>query len=333
MSFQIPALSPAVSRPRPTSAGRRWLSVLTLAALLSAGTALVPGGISQLQAQDEASAQDSQAEGAEAGFDPDRVLATVNGEKIRMADVIASAQELPQQYQSQLSSLFPALVERLVDFKLLEEAGREKGLADNEQVRRAVERAESEAIGQVYLQQALDDAATDERLQEAYEEYKADFEPKKEVRARHILVEEKAKAEELIAELDDGADFAALADEHSMDEGTEGGDLGYFTQDRMVEPFADAAFEMEPGSTSDEPVETEFGWHVIKVEDSRMTEPPEMEEVRGELEQQIASESIEEILADLRADADIEMMGAAPQQVPEEALEEESLPDTEGSTQ
>lgn len=329
MSFQIPALSSA--HVEPARASRRLLSALTLAAFLSAGTALLPGGTVQVQAQDNAAEQSGQAEGA--GFDPDRVLATVNGKDVTMADVIATAQDLPQQYQSQLSSLFPALVERLIDFKLLEEAGREEGLADNEQVREAVERAESEAIGQIYLQQAIDEAATDERLQDAYEQYKADFEAKKEVQARHILVEEKEQAEELIAELDAGADFAALADEHSMDEGTEGGDLGYFTQDRMVEPFADAAFEMESGSYSKEPVETEFGWHVIKVEDSRMTEPPEMSEVRGELEQQIASEAIEEILADLRADADIEMKGTAPQSVPEDALEEEDLPETGTSNQ
>ncbi|WP_051608977.1 peptidylprolyl isomerase [Fodinicurvata fenggangensis] len=329
MSFQIPALS--LAHVEPPRASRRLLSALTLAAFLSAGTALLPGGTVQVQAQDNAAEQSGQAEGA--GFDPDRVLATVNGKDVTMADVIATAQDLPQQYQSQLSSLFPALVERLIDFKLLEEAGREEGLADNEQVREAVERAESEAIGQIYLQQAIDEAATDERLQDAYTQYKADFEAKKEVQARHILVEEKEQAEELIAELDAGADFAALADEHSMDEGTEGGDLGYFTQDRMVEPFADAAFEMESGSYSKEPVETEFGWHVIKVEDSRMTEPPEMSEVRGELEQQIASEAIEEILADLRADADIEMKGTAPQSVPEDALEEEDLPETGTSNQ
>lgn len=333
MSFQIPALSSVQSEPRRASSSRRLLSVLTLAALLSAGSALVPGGTVQVQAQNDATEQSAQAEDADAGFDPDRVLATVNGKDVTMADVIATAQDLPQQYQSQLSSLFPALVERLIDFKLLEEAGREKGLAENDQVREAVARAESEAIGQVYLQQAIDEAATDERLQAAYEQYKADFEAQEEVRARHILVEEKEQAEDLIAELDAGADFAALADEHSMDEGTEGGDLGYFTQDRMVEPFADAAFEMEAGSYGKEPVETEFGWHVIKVEDSRMTEPPQMSEVRGELEQQIASEAIEEILADLRSDADIEMKGTAPQSVPEDALEEEDLPETGTSNQ
>ena len=133
--------------------------------------------------------------------------------------------------------------------------------------------------------------------------------PRDEVKARHILVEEEEQAREIIAELDGGADFAELAEEHSTDPSAEGrgGDLGFFTRDRMVAPFAEAAFAMEPGTHSAEPVETQFGWHVILVEERREGTAPEREAVEGQLQEIIAAEVIEDTRTELRETAEIEM--------------------------
>lgn len=252
----------------------------------------------------------------------DPVVATVDGAEIRYSDVIRSAQDLPPQYQQNLPQVFPALVQRLIDMRLMEAAGRADGLADDERVRARVAQAESQAISQVFLQKRLEEAFTDEALDAAYERWLAENPPQEEVRARHILVEEEEEARRLIAELEEGADFAALAEEHSTDPSAEGqgGDLGYFTRERMVAPFAEAAFSMEPGSHSEEPVETQFGWHVIKVEDRRQAEQPAQDAVTGQLQEMIASDVIEETRADLREGAEIELRdlsgGGAAEELP-----------------
>lgn len=254
---------------------------------------------------------------AQDGEMDDQVVATVNGEAIRLSDVIRSAQSLPQQYQQNLPQIFPALVQRLIDMRLMEAAGRAEGLAQDEQVRERVAEAEREAISQRYLQQVLETAFTDEAIEAAYADWAAANPPQDEVRARHILVEEEEAARGLIAELDAGADFSALAEEHSLDPSADGrgGDLGWFTRERMVPAFSEAAFAIEPGSYGAEPVETRFGWHVILVEGRREGQQPSREQVMGQLQETIAGRKIEELRASLREGAEIELHDmAAPAQ-------------------
>lgn len=260
------------------------------------------------------------AAGPAAAQSEDSVVASVNGEEIRLSEVIRSAQSLPQQYQQNLPQVFPALVQRLIDMRLMEAEGRAQGLDQDEQVRARVAQAEREAISQAYLQRRLQDAFTDEALDAAYARWTEANPPQDEVRARHILVEEEEQARELIAELEGGAEFAGLAEEHSLDPSAagRGGDLGWFTRDRMVAPFASAAFEIEPGSYGAEPVETQFGWHVILVEDRREGAQPSRDEVADELQEMIAGEVIEETRTALREDAEIELfeIGGAGRQAP-----------------
>ncbi len=136
------------------------------------------------------------------------------------------------------------------------------------------------------------------------------------------MVESAEEANALIEALDGGADFAELAQEHSTGpSGPKGGDLGYFARSEMVEPFSKAAFAMEPGQVTPEPVQTQFGWHVIKVIDKRRQPPPSFEEARAEIEQRLTREFVNAHMAELRADAEIEMLelpgppnGAAPKQ-------------------
>jgi len=275
---------------------------LLCAGLVAAGLALAP--LSHLAAQEEG----------------DSVVASVNGEAIYLSEVIRSAQNLPQQYQQNLQQIFPALVQRAIDMRLMEAAGRDQGLDEDEQVRDRVAAAEREAISQAYLQRRLQDAFTEDAMDAAYERWVAANPPQEEVRARHILVEEEEQARDLLAELDGGGDFAALAEEHSLDPSAagRGGDLGWFTRERMVAPFADAAFEIEPGSYGAEPVETQFGWHVILVEDRREGTQPGRDELAEELQEMIAGQVIEETRTALREGAEIELfeVGGAGRQAP-----------------
>jgi len=277
----------ALTRAAPQAA------VLVLAAsIMAAGPAL---------AQDEDAAED-------------QVVARVNGEEIRRSDVMETAQSLPQQYQAQIDVIFPVLVDRLVDLRLLAGAA-EKAIPESDpEVEERMEELKREVLRDVFLERYIDESVGKEDLRDAYAEYRDQNPPRPEIKARHILVETKEEAEELVEELDGGADFAELAKERSIGPSSaQGGDLGWFGEGRMVEDFSDAAFTLEAGEYTEVPVETQFGWHVILVEERRMIEPSSFEEMEEELRQGIARDAVETLVSDLREEAEIEILleGAA----------------------
>ena len=237
----------------------------------------------------------------------DPVVAVVEGRELYRSDVIESARSLPPAYQQNIEQIFPALLDRLIDLTLLAKEGRERDLQEDETVRAMVTDFEDQAIREILLQRHLAEALTDDAVEQRYAERVEGFEPVPEVRARHILVEDKAEAEAIIEELKAGADFEELAQSRSTGpSGPEGGDLGYFVAEQMVPEFAEAAFALEPGAITEEPVQTQFGWHVIKVEDRRDRQPPSLEEIRPEIEGELSQELVTAFLADLREDAEIE---------------------------
>ncbi len=245
----------------------------------------------------------------EGGSGEDRVVARVNGEEIHWSDVLALARTLPAEYQTQLMQIYPMLVERLVDFKLAGEAGRAAGLASDERVKAFVVKAEEQAIRDVYLEREITARITDAAIQDAYKAYSAANPPAEELHARHILVETEEEAQEIIALLDGGADFAELAKERSTGpSGPKGGDLGYFTAEQMVPEFSEAAAALEPRQHTAEPAKTQFGWHVIKLEDRRTSQAASLEEVEPQLREQLAREAVEAVLGSLREGAEIEIV-------------------------
>ncbi len=278
---------------------RLLTATLTAAALLAAAP-LVTAPV--------AVAQDS-------GADP--VVAVVNGTELRQSDVLRSAQDLPPQMQAQIGVLFPALVERLVDLTLLTQAARDAGLAEDERVRQLVADAESDAIRRVFLEDKIDAALSEEQLQAAYQDYLTENPAGEEVKARHILLESEDEAMDVIAELEGGATFEELASERSTGpSAAQGGDLGWFSKDQMVAPFSQAAFQLRPGDYTKVPVETQFGWHVIKVEDRREKPAPSFEEIEAELREKVAREVIDEQVQALREDAAIDIKAPGNQPAP-----------------
>lgn len=249
----------------------------------------------------------------QSGSADDPVVATVNGKQIHRSQVLEAAENLPPQYQQQLEQIFPMLVERLVDFELLSAVASKAGMAKDEEVRRRMADVEMSIMREVYLERQIDAQITDEALRGRYDAFVAANPPQAEVHARHILLADEAAAKDAIVALDGGADFADLARERSTGPSSaDGGDLGYFTKDQMVPEFADAAFAMESGSHSQAPVKTQFGWHVIKVEDRRDTPPPAFEELEGQLREEASRDVVSSVLSELREGAKIEIADPLP---------------------
>jgi peptidyl-prolyl cis-trans isomerase C len=238
------------------------------------------------------------------------VVARVNGTELHLSDVEATRQNLPIQAQKlPFDQVYPILLERLVDGTLLTEAGRKDHVDKDPDLQHRLKVYEDHLIQEAYLNRAIRAAETEDRLKARYETF-AKEKGREEVHARHILVKTEEEAKAVIAELDKGADFAALAKKDSIDPGaSSGGDLGYFGHDDMVKEFADAAFALPAGQYSKTPVKTEFGWHVIKVEDHRVGKPPSFEEAHQELGQLVARDVVAEKLKELRGTAKVETFG------------------------
>jgi peptidyl-prolyl cis-trans isomerase C len=239
------------------------------------------------------------------------VVARVDGTELRLSDVEAAQQNLPPQAKKlPLEQIYPILLDRLVDGMLITEAGRKEHLDQDPDVQSRLKQYEDRLIQEAYINRVVKPAETEDRLRTRYETFLKEKPAQDQVQARHILVKTETEAKSVIAELDKGADFTALAKKYSTDPGAEsGGDLGYFKHDDMVKEFADAAFALSPGQYSKTPVKTEFGWHVIKVEDRRQGKPPTLEEAREQLSRDLAHEIIDAKLQDLRGAAKIEEFG------------------------
>jgi peptidyl-prolyl cis-trans isomerase C len=276
------------------------------AALVCAAAIALPGAAA---AQDDGGAGDD-------GANP--VIAVVNGTEIRYDEVIESARQLPRQYHSQLDRIFPALVDRMVDMQLLAEAAEASDVEDTEAFEERIAELRDRVAREVYLNRKVDDYITEERLREAYQTYKENNPAKQQVKASHILVDDKKLAQDLIQQLDEGAKFAKLAAEHSTGpSSSKGGDLGFFAEGEMVKPFSEAAFGMEVGEVTEEPVKTQFGWHVIKVTDKRTQKPKSFEEMKDQLRQQVRQDAVQQVLADLREGAEIKTFPERRKQVEE----------------
>jgi peptidyl-prolyl cis-trans isomerase C len=237
------------------------------------------------------------------------VVAKVNGAEIRRDEVESVYRALPEQYrQMPLEVVFDPLVQRAIDTRLLAGVAERQNLDEDPIVVAALARARDAALRDRLIQKALDEQADEAAVQAAYEEAKA--QPgfaHEEVHARHILLDSDADARAVIDELAKGSDFGELAKSRSKDPSAQqnGGDLGYFRREAMVPEFAEAAFAMEKGAVSTAPVQSQFGWHVILVEDKRMKEPS-FAEKEAELRDELARKIVTALLEDARKGAEIE---------------------------
>ena len=234
-------------------------------------------------------------------------VGTVNGQTIFLDEVMQLTEQLPDEYRRQpIENIYPNLVDEITNTKLAATAAKEADLQNNELVIDAIRIASERILAEAYFATEVRKIVTDEEIQSAYDRFVSDSDSREQISARHILVNEEAEAIDLIAKLEGGADFAALAQEFSTGpSGPKGGDLGYFGRGQMVPDFEAAAFELEIGTFTSRPVQTQFGWHVIKLEDKRTQPAPSLDEMRSQIAQGLSQQALARLIEELRKDAEI----------------------------
>ncbi len=238
----------------------------------------------------------------------DRLVAKVDGVEIRESDIAMAEDDLGQNAQQMTpDAKRDYLVSYLTDVILAAKAAEGKKLADDKDFKSRIAFIRRKLLMETLLMAEGKAAVTDAAMKKVYEDAVKQMGGEQEVRARHILVATEPEAKAIVTEIGKGTDFAELARQKSKDPGAaaEGGDLGWFGKDQMVPEFADAAFKMDKGQVS-EPVKTQFGWHIIKIEDKRTKPVPEFAKVKDQVETFVARKAQADYIAKLREGAKVE---------------------------
>jgi peptidyl-prolyl cis-trans isomerase C len=244
--------------------------------------------------------------------DANPVLAKVNGSEIRQSDVTLAEEELgPSLAQMDPATKKDNVLSFLIDMKIVAKAAEDKKIENNDDFKKRMAFTRNRLLMDSLLASEGKAATTDEAMKKVYEDAAKQISGEQEVHARHILVETEDEAKAVEDELKKGADFAELAKKKSKDPGaSDGGDLGFFTKDQMVPEFSAVAFTLEPGKISD-PVKSQFGWHVIKVEEKRNRKAPDFDQVKGQIETYVTRKAQADYVAKLREGAKVERMDQA----------------------
>jgi peptidyl-prolyl cis-trans isomerase C len=242
----------------------------------------------------------------------DPVVAKVNGTDIRQSDLTAAEEDIGQN----LPPMAPDakrdyLITYVTDMLIIAKAAEAKKIGDSADFKRKLDIARNKLLMEGLLTAEAKTAVNDDAMKKVYAEATKQMGEEKEVHARHILVEKEDEAKAVLADLKKGGDFMAIAKEKSKDPGSKesGGDLGYFTKDQMVPEFAEVAFKLDKGQLSD-PVKTQFGWHVLKVEDKRNRPIPEFDKVKDQIETYVVRKAQADLVTKLRGEAKVEKIPA-----------------------
>ena len=227
------------------------------------------------------------------------VVATIGNEAIYMSEIQDYAKTIPQLADMPMEVIYPQLLQTVIDSRVLKIAADKAGIINRPDVQKAIQLAQEQIVAQVYLEDTLKKRATPEQIKALYDTEMTKFRPVEEIRAKHILVKTEQEAKDILIRLRAGGSFAMEANKYSLDTATPDGDLGYFTEDMMIPEFSRAAFALQKGQIS-EPVKTPFGWHIILLEDRRMSEAPAFEEVQDELKALFMKQEAAKVLADER---------------------------------
>ena len=254
----------------------------------------------------------------------DTVVAKVNGKDVTLSDLQAymnaesSMGGQPRSLDNDI--LYRDTLEKVVDEELLVMAAEKAKVGDREDVKKEIEQVTQVIVARAYMVDQIKSRLTDERVQKRYDEMKADFKPEDLYKARHILVEEEEKAKQLISQIKAGMDFAEVAKKDSIDKatGVNGGALTFTpTNPPLVPEFRDAALKLKAGEMTSTPVKTQFGWHIIKVEEVGKTEFPPLDKVKNQIRQMMLPKVQDEMIADLRKGAEVEMFDKDGKPLPE----------------
>lgn len=241
--------------------------------------------------------------------DANAVVAKVNGSDIRESDIAIAEEELaPSLAQMDPAAKRENIINFLIDLKIASKAAEEKKIQDRDDFKKRMAFARDRLLMDNLLAVEGKAATTDDAMKKVYDDAAKQITAEQEVHARHILVETEDEAKAVVEELKKGADFAELAKKKSKDPGaSDGGDLGFFTKEQMVPEFSAVAFALEPGKISD-PVKSQFGWHIIKVEEKRNRKAPDFEQVKAQIETYVTRKAQADYVAKLREAAKVERM-------------------------
>ena len=236
------------------------------------------------------------------------VVAKVDGKEITRVDVYRFIQTMPANIQQlPATAVYPMALEQVVNTRIVQNKAEESNVEETDEFKLELEMAKQQLERNVYLQNQVDKKITDGKLKSAYNEYIKKVPDVEERRARHILLEDESKAKAVIEKLNTGGEFEALAKELSVGPtAPKGGDLGYFADGEMVPEFSKSVFSMSKGDVTEAPVKTQFGYHVIKLEDVRKRPKPTMEQLTPALEAEMRRELLTEMMQDWRKSAKIE---------------------------
>ena len=239
------------------------------------------------------------------------ILAIVNGDTITVEEFNAIKLQLPPQAQAGGDD---TILNQLIELKALAQKAENDGLAKETAIQSEIERAKESILANHLVKRMMKDMKfTDEQLKKEYDELVTKLPKKQEMKAAHILVENEDQAKEIQAKVNAGENFAELAKAYSLDPGSkdQGGDLGWFEAGMMVPEFSAAAAALKPGETTKEPVKSQFGYHIIKLEETRDVPPPAFEAVKPQVEGMMQQKAVEKLVNDTRAAAKVEIKKAA----------------------
>jgi peptidyl-prolyl cis-trans isomerase C len=237
----------------------------------------------------------------------DPVIATVDGTPIHLAELSEMTRNLPQQLQGMSpDQLYPILLDQLVDQKAMAIAAKKQGLLNDPTVQKRIEIGTEQVLQAALITKTVGPEISEDTIKAVYQKDYANQPGVEEIHARHILVKTEAQAQDIIKQLDNGADFAKLAQKYSTDPGSvNGGDLGWFKKTDMVPEFANAAFAMKDGQISQTPVHSQFGWHVIQVLGHRVDPAPTLAQVHDKIRNQLIQQGIHNLLTSVRSQVTI----------------------------
>jgi peptidyl-prolyl cis-trans isomerase C len=237
----------------------------------------------------------------------DPVVAVVNGKDIHRSAVIEAQQTIAQARQLPLDQIYDQLLDQVIVGELILDQAKKQKLEDDAQVKAAYKDAQANILKRAWIAKKVDADITDAMVKAKYDEVIKTVQPREEVHARHILVDSEDAAKAVLADLKSGISFEDEAKAKSKDPSgkTNGGDLGYISRQETVKEFSDAAFNLKPGETTQTPVKTQFGWHIIKVEDRRMAPPPTFDEAKGQVRQERAQADVAKVVDALKKTATI----------------------------
>jgi len=290
-----------------------WMGIIAIIAVVAVSAVFLTAGNGEAVGGKDKPAASKQAATDKAQEDPmirlgNPTVAVVNEEDIKRSDVFNFISGLPDQVrQMPIQNLFPMALEQVVNNKIVNNMASGAKLEGDPEVKQLLEQAQGQIVRNVFVERQVTAAVNQKKLLEAYGQLLDKLGDVQETHARHILIEAEDKAREVIKKLDGGASFEDMAKEFSTGPSAEnGGDLGYFAKDQMVPEFSEAAFALGVGKYSKDPVKTQFGWHIIKVEDRRKRPEPQFEDVKPQLEQQLRQQILSDLLTKWQKSTKIE---------------------------